>query len=62
MTTTETMTTRTVSMSQPTTRALATRSLSAADRLTGEPRREALRKHFEAFASAVLPIRACPLR
>ena len=34
---------------EPSTMALATRSLSAAGRLTGNARREALRQHFESF-------------
>jgi len=45
---------------QPSQRALATRSLSAADRLTGAARREALRKHFETFVPSMN--RSCPLR
>ncbi|WP_157623364.1 hypothetical protein [Terrabacter sp. Root85] len=45
---------------QPSQRALATRSLTAALRLTGDDRREALRAHFDEF---VPPRRAtCPLR
>jgi hypothetical protein len=43
---------------QPSQRALATRSLSAALRLTGEARREALREHFERFVPSMN--RSCP--
>lgn len=45
---------------QPSRTALATRSLTAALRLTGDEQREALRKHFEEFAPPIY--RTCPAR
>jgi hypothetical protein len=45
---------------QPSQRALATRSLTTANRLTGEARREALREHFERFVPSMN--RSCPAR
>lgn len=37
---------------EPSRTALATRSLTATDRLTGEKRRESLQHHFESFPPA----------
>lgn len=45
---------------QPSQRALATRSLAAANRLTGDARRDAIREHFERFVSS--PKRPCSVR
>lgn len=65
---TESMTARTEGMvgstapavRQPSKRALATRSFTAASRLAGEARREALREHFELFVPSMN--RSCPVR
>ena len=56
--TAQSMTTQTTSMTIGTTtrqlsqRALATRSLTAADRLSGDARREALTAHFQSFGQS----------
>ncbi len=63
---TDSMTTRTESMvmqpRQPSRTALATRSASAAMRLTGEDRSAALQTHFEQFAPSPSTGRTCPRR
>lgn len=60
----ESMTARTEAMvmkrRQPSNTALATRSASAAMRLTGEARSAALRAHFEQFAPTLGTRRVCP--
>jgi len=47
---------------QPSRTALATRSATAAMRLTGDAQREALGRHFEQFAPAIGSHRQCSPR
>ncbi len=44
---------------QPSRTALATRSATAAMRLTGDEKREALRRHFELFPPAITSMMIC---
>jgi hypothetical protein len=45
----------------PSRAALATRSWTRVQRLTGEAKREAMVAHFETFQPAILARKTCPL-
>jgi len=49
---------RTVSFSRDERTALATRSLSAVNRLSGDERRQALHEHFDRFTPAIFSARS----